>query len=179
MSQHHSSEADDSFSIADNAHHGLDDRQFTKLFSLMIGFFLLLTVALIGLGIYMASDVTAKLDVEKQADRDRVVARRVQPVETLNLGAVAANTEVAAVAQSGEAVYTSVCTACHGAGVAGAPKTGDAAAWEARVAQGMDTVYTHAIEGYQGEAGYMPAKGGNPALSDDEVKAAVDYMLEQ
>ncbi len=77
----------------------------------------------------------------------------------------------------GEGVYNSACTACHGAGIAGAPKTGDKGAWAARVAQGKPTLYDHAIKGYQGKAGVMPAKGGNAALSDDDVKSAVDYLV--
>ncbi|MDH3637273.1 MAG: c-type cytochrome, partial [Gammaproteobacteria bacterium] len=78
---------------------------------------------------------------------------------------------------SGEAVYTANCSACHAAGVAGAPKLGDAGAWSARIAQGNDVLYEHAVKGYQGSAGLMPAKGGNANLSDDEVKAAVDHMV--
>lgn len=81
--------------------------------------------------------------------------------------------------QSGESVYNSVCQACHSAGIAGAPKTGDKAAWSSRIGQGSDTLYKHAIEGFTGAAGVMPAKGGNAALSDDEVKGAVDYLVKQ
>lgn len=80
-------------------------------------------------------------------------------------------------AAGGESVYKSACVACHGAGVAGAPKTGDKAAWSARIAQGKPTLYQHAIAGYQGKAGVMPAKGGNTALADGDVKSAVDYMV--
>lgn len=80
-------------------------------------------------------------------------------------------------AAEGEAPYKQVCVMCHGAGVAGAPKVGDKAAWEPRVAQGKDTLYKHAIEGFSGQAGMMPAKGGNPSLSDDQVKAAVDFLV--
>lgn len=79
----------------------------------------------------------------------------------------------------GKAVYDGLCMACHGAGVAGAPKLGDAADWKARLAQGKDVLYKHSIEGFTGSKGMMPAKGGNPALSDEEVKAAVDYMVQQ
>lgn len=85
-----------------------------------------------------------------------------------------------AVAEAGKAdgkkVYEAACAACHGAGVAGAPKTGDKAAWAPRIKQGNATLYDHAIKGFQGKAGVMPAKGGSSA-SDDEVKAAVDHMV--
>ena len=77
--------------------------------------------------------------------------------------------------RSGQEVYQQVCAVCHAAGVAGAPKDGDKAAWKARIAQGMPTLYTHALGGIR----TMPAKGGNPSLSDAEVKAAVDYLVAQ
>ena len=79
-------------------------------------------------------------------------------------------------ADAGEKLFSSVCATCHTAGLMGAPKLGDKAAWAPRIAQGKDTLYKHAIGGYQGKAGVMPAKGGSQA-SDDEVKAAVDYMV--
>ncbi len=80
----------------------------------------------------------------------------------------------------GKSVYTKTCTACHGMGIAGAPKTGDKAAWEPRIAQGMDILHKHAIEGYTGPKGMMmPARGANASLSDSEVIAAVDYMVDQ
>ncbi|MFK8031611.1 MAG: cytochrome c5 family protein [Gammaproteobacteria bacterium] len=80
---------------------------------------------------------------------------------------------------SGEEVYNSACVACHGLGVAGAPKMGDAANWAPRIAQGMETLYTHAIEGYSGNAGVMPAKGGRADITDDHVRQSVDYMVSQ
>lgn len=76
----------------------------------------------------------------------------------------------------GKKVYDTSCVACHGAGVAGAPKTGDKAAWAPRIKQGNDKLYQNAIKGFQGKAGVMPPKGGSTA-SDEEVKAAVDYMV--
>lgn len=76
----------------------------------------------------------------------------------------------------GKKVYDTACAACHTAGVAGAPKTGDKAAWAPRIQQGNNTLYEHAIKGFQGKAGFMPPKGGSSA-SDAEVKAAVDYMV--
>ena len=66
--------------------------------------------------------------------------------------------------------------ACHTGGVGGAP-TLDHGHWDARIAQGTDTLYTHAIEGFTGAAGVMPARGGNPALTDEQMKATVDWML--
>lgn len=79
----------------------------------------------------------------------------------------------------GKKVFGATCSMCHAAGVAGAPKPGDKADWGPRIAQGKDTLYKHALEGFTGAKGQMPARGGNAALSDDEVKAAVDYMADQ
>lgn len=89
----------------------------------------------------------------------------------------AASASAASTAAGGEGTYKTACVACHGAGIAGAPKSGDKAAWSARIAQGKPTLYDHAIRGYQGKAGVMPAKGGNSALADADVKSAVDYMV--
>lgn len=77
----------------------------------------------------------------------------------------------------GKAVYGKTCAMCHGAGVAGAPKPGDKADWGPRIAQGNETLYKHAIEGFTGAKGMMPARGGGASLTDDEVKAAVDHMV--
>lgn len=75
----------------------------------------------------------------------------------------------------GQKIYRQACAFCHDKGVAGAPKTGDAAAWSARIAQGVDTLRSVAVKG----RGAMPAKGGNPALGDADVHAAVDFMIAQ
>jgi len=74
-----------------------------------------------------------------------------------------------------QTIYRQACAFCHDRGVAGAPKTGDVAGWGPRLAQGMETLYTVAVRG----KGAMPAKGGNPSLSETDVKAAVDYMVAQ
>lgn len=73
----------------------------------------------------------------------------------------------------GEGLYNSVCQACHVAGVAGAPKTGDAAAWAPRINNGKDYLYNSVINGKN----MMPARGGATNASDDDIKAAVDFML--
>ena len=80
-------------------------------------------------------------------------------------------------AMAGESIYKKTCALCHSAGVAGAPMLGDAADWGPRIAQGKDTLYKHALEGFTGAKGMMPAKGGNAALTDEEVKSVVDYMV--
>lgn len=77
----------------------------------------------------------------------------------------------------GSVIYANLCGACHTAGVGGAPKL-EQAAWTARVAQGMETLVRHAIEGYTGPAGIMPARGGNPALTDEQIAASVQYMVD-
>lgn len=77
----------------------------------------------------------------------------------------------------GKGIYGKTCAMCHAAGVAGAPKPGDQADWGARAAQGMDVLYKHALEGFTGAKGMMPARGGAATLTDDEVKAAVDFMV--
>lgn len=82
-----------------------------------------------------------------------------------------------AVNEVGKSVYNKTCSLCHAAGVAGAPKPGDKADWGPRIAQGNDTLYKHAIEGFTGSKGAMPARGGGASLTDDEVKAAVDHMV--
>ncbi len=81
--------------------------------------------------------------------------------------------------RDGQQVYQASCVACHGAGIAGAPKVGDKGQWAARVSAGTEALYQAALAGKQSPAGIMPAKGGNPSLSDQDVKAAVDFMLAQ
>lgn len=77
----------------------------------------------------------------------------------------------------GKTTYGNVCSMCHAANVAGAPKPGDKADWGPRIAQGNEVLYKHALEGFTGAKGQMPAKGGSTTLSDTDVKAAVDYMV--
>lgn len=79
---------------------------------------------------------------------------------------------------SGKATYTTNCLVCHGGGVAGAPKLSDKESWNKRLKQGIDTVVQHAIKGFNGNSGMMPPKGGNLSLTDQQVKNAVQYMIE-
>lgn len=97
---------------------------------------------------------------------------RIQPVAKFELQRAAAPAAGGA-PKDGATVVNTVCGACHNSGAAGAPKTGDKAAWGARIAQGNDALYKSAING----KGAMPARGGAASLSDAEVKAAVDYLV--
>lgn len=128
--------------------------------------------------------VTSLLVVQQAAGAPAVSAVPAAAATTAAAPMVAALIPVAmpagaapAAAGGGEGIYKAGCSACHSAGIAGAPKSGDKAAWAPRIAQGKPTLYEHAIKGYIGKAGAMPAKGGNSALADADVKAAVDYMV--
>ena len=121
----------------------------------------------------LAAIGTLNIMTEEEAAAAAAVA-----AEEAAAAAAAEQTQVAAGPVDGESVYNTACMACHNAGIAGAPKIGDSEDWSARMTQGMEILIEHAIQGYQGEAGVMPAKGGNPALSDEEVTAAVQYMVD-
>ncbi len=118
---------------------------------------------------------------QAQSDAQRAeIEARIKPVGDVCLqgdancgGAVVAS---GGAPRSGEDVYNADCMACHATGVAGAPKLGDAAAWADRLAKGTDTLYDSGINGLAGTS--MIAKGGCMNCSDEEVIAAVDYMLE-
>lgn len=79
--------------------------------------------------------------------------------------------------RDGAQVFSQSCAACHALGIAGAPKLGDQAQWKGRLAKGTKILYLNALSGVSSPTGVMPAKGGNTALTDAEVKAAVDYIV--
>ena len=95
---------------------------------------------------------------------------RIQPVARVS---TALPKPAGEVKMTGQEVYNKVCAACHAAGVLGAPKTGDKALWEPRFAQSLDTLVTHAVTGIRA----MPAKGGDPSLTETHIKDAIIYML--
>ncbi|MFC3283954.1 c-type cytochrome [Litchfieldella rifensis] len=120
---------------------------------------------------------------QSEGDRE-AIAKRLEPVGELCLKGEDCGTSATASAGaaaggnggsiSGSDIYSNVCAACHESGAAGAPVRGNADAWASRLDQGVETLYDHAINGFNA----MPAKGGNPNLSDDEVKAAVNHLVE-
>ena len=163
------------------------DRTFFDTFLLVLGILVGVTIGLIIIARIIAAN-TSVANRAEDAVYQRQVEERIQPVARVAIAgqdnsslappaAAAAVAATAAVDLTGEQVYNQACVACHGAGVAGAPKLGDKAAWAPRIAQGMDTLHTHALQGYQGKAGYMPPKGGRTDLSDQSILNGVDYII--
>ena len=95
------------------------------------------------------------------------------PIVAMAIPAALPAGTAAAKPAGGKGTFEAVCTACHGQGIAGAPKAGDKAAWGPRIAKGSALLYEHAVKGFNA----MPDKGGNPAIADADIKAAVDYMI--
>jgi len=159
------------------------DKKFFDTFMLVLGILIGIAVVLYVLARMVASD-TQEAEVQASPEMRRAINERIAPIAKVAL-AGEDNSALEPPKQAagpqpdlgGEEVFNQACVACHGAGVAGAPKIGDAAAWGPRVAKGAATLHKHAIEGFQGQAGFMPAKGGATTLSDKSVMNAVDYMV--
>jgi len=111
------------------------------------------------------------VNLDSAAMTSDAVAKRLKPVGDVAFADT--GSEAAAGPKSGAEIYKSVCSACHDSGAAGAPKAGDKAAWAPRLKSGANTLYASVLKG----KGAMPAKGGNAALADAEVKAAVDHLM--
>ena len=125
-------------------------------------------------GLAVLALAAAQWAVASPADMSaEAIAERIQPVGSVHLAGAQAVVAEPTGPLSGDQVYAKFCTACHATGALNAPKFGDKAAWGPRVAQGKETLYHHAIAGFN----QMPAKGTCMACSDDEIKAAVDHML--
>jgi cytochrome c5 len=142
-----------------------------QLIGAVAGFFLVIVIGIILLVTFVTNRPLGGAVSEEASAQS--VAARVRPVAEDGYAFKDANAP--RVLQTGQAVYTAVCVACHGSGAAGAPKEGDSGAWHARIAQGYDTLLQHAIQGIR----LMPAKGGNPDLDDIEVARAMVYMTNQ
>lgn len=164
------------------------DSQFITTFSIVIGILVAISISLLALARSVAS-TTQVVDVFKDPIYLTTLQKNTAPLTqeaiagqdnsamTIAAPAGAGPVVAAAVPKNGNELFESVCKACHGAGVGGAPKAGDKSAWAARIAEGKATLYQHALNGYNGKAGVMPAKGGRTDLPDDLIKQGVDYMV--
>jgi cytochrome c5 len=177
------------------------DRKFFDTFMLVLGALLAITIGLFFISNALAD---AHIDTEQRGNPIAMaeLEKRIAPVGTVVTDAPAvapakspvavapAQIEMAPAVQvamapaapakpkvDGAAIYGQACVACHGAGIAGAPKFGDKAAWAPRIKQGMPTLYEHSLKGFTGKGGMMPPKGGRMDFSDEQVKAAVDHMV--
>jgi len=167
------------------------DTHFFNVFSMVIGLLIVIAIAIFALARVVASETQDK-QVLEESQYLKSVESHLQPVGKVavagqdnsalaikaDAGAAGSAGAGPALPKSGDETFQQVCSACHGAGIAGAPKAGDKAAWGPRLAKGKDVLYDHALKGFTGTAGVMPAKGGRADLTDDLVKAAVDHMVD-
>lgn len=165
------------------------DLEFLKRFSLVILFLLAVMVALIFAGIHLGKSIPP--EVSKSAQQQTV--NRIAPTGSVYAGAegdlrkqAAADAPLARAKANvafggtldGKVIYDGLCGACHTSGSGGAP-TLAGGQFKARLAKGEETLIKNAIEGFTGAAGVMPARGGNPSVSDEQIKATVEWMLAQ
>jgi cytochrome c5 len=163
------------------------DSHFFNNFSLVLGILFAVT-----LGLFAFARHVGAVNQARQVTNDPryvdSVDTRLQPTgrvavagqdnSALKIESAGPATAAAAIPKDGSAAYESACQACHGAGIAGAPKVGDKSAWGPRIAQGKETLYNHALHGFSGKTGVMPAKGGHADWPDDLVKQAVDHIVD-
>lgn len=166
------------------------DAVFLKQFVLLIVFLTVLSVLLV----VLAAFIYGRNPPEANPARAVQTVQRIAPVGGVYAGDTGAAAILAAQeaakgsgalevafggSTDGQEIYAKVCQACHDLAATGAPVLTDKANWAPRVAQGVDTLVQHAIDGYTGSAGLMPARGGKASLSDEQVKATVEWMLTQ
>lgn len=163
------------------------DTHFFNSFSVVIGGLIVIALMILALARVVAGHTQ---EPQTYADPRYVasVEARIQPVarvavagtdnSALKIEAPAQATAIVlAVPKDGPALYEAVCKTCHATGLVGAPKFGDHAAWAPRIATGKPLLYEHALKGYTGKVGVMPAKGGRSDLSDELIKSGVDYLI--
>jgi cytochrome c5 len=168
------------------------DTHFINMFSLVIGVLVAFAIVLFVVARSMGASIEGK-QVMSGPDYFNSVAARVAPVQqeavagqdnaALEIKPLAGATAQAggssgvAMPTSGKELFEQTCSACHGAGVAGAPKAGDKTAWASHLAHGLPMLYDHALHGFTGSSGTMPAKGGRTDVPDPMVEQAVNYMV--
>jgi cytochrome c5 len=164
------------------------DSQFFNVFSVVLGLLVTFAILVFALARYVGKHHQNAALLNDPMQQHSVEARTALPVRVAVAGqdnsaltiapvSTAGGAVVAVTFKNGTEVFEGACKACHGVGLAGAPKAGDAAAWAPRIAKGKATLYDHAIKGFNGQAGVMPAKGGRTDLPDDLIKQAVDHMV--
>jgi len=152
------------------------DKSFMTVLTAVIGALVVLTLV-----VFVIARIVAKVPASLSQDSSRMQAaleERIKPVGTVAIGdpnAPAAAPAAAAAQKTPEEIVKQVCAACHQAGVLDAPKIGVKEDWEARLAQGMDTLVAHAVNGYNA----MPANGGNPNLTEDDIRTSTAWMLSE
>lgn len=166
------------------------DQKFFDMYSLVIGLLAAFALAILVLAMKM-SDLTQGVYTHETAEKQAAINDRIRPVGQVYLPGeeqqaeaptveVAEEPEPVATAMTGPQVYNAACLACHGSGAGGAPIVGDVAEWVPRIAQGMDVLNDHAINGFDGDAMTpMLPKGGRVDLSDQEIIDAVTYMVNE
>ncbi|MEO8307633.1 MAG: c-type cytochrome [Pseudomonadota bacterium] len=166
-----------------------NDTHFFNVFSVVLGILVTFAILMFALARYVGKHEQMAQILEEPMLQDSVQARIAPPARVavagqdntaLKIEPIAnPNAAVAVLAtyKNGTEVYEGTCKACHGLGIAGAPKAGDATAWAPHIAKGKATLYEHALKGFTGTSGVMPAKGGRTDLSDDLIKQAVDHIV--
>ena len=155
-----------------------EDRQFMSQFAIVVGALVVFAIVMFFIARYLMgvnAPAYGPLIARQQEQQLKPVGRvQTGKVKQPTAEASGGGTEEDATSM-GEQTYTTVCSTCHDSGTAGAPMISDRGAWQARIAQGKQTLYQHAISGF----GAMPPKGGDPSLSNAQVQAAVDYIVAQ
>lgn len=165
----------------DKQHQEKHDQHFYDTFLLVLGILVAFAVAMYWLANGIA-EATPGAYEKGSATQEQLIDQRLAPIGDVQISgdaktqmAVAAPAAAAGAPKSGKEIWEGTCSACHQAGLLGAPKIGDKAAWAPRIAKGMDLLKNHALHGFN----QMPAHGGNSALSDDDVVKALEYMVGQ
>lgn len=164
------------------------DSQFFNVFSVVLGLLVTFAILVFALARYVGKHTQVEAMQNDPMLQQTVGARTAVPARVAVAGqdnsalkiapvTAASATAVAVSFKNGTEVFEGACKACHGLGIAGAPKAGDHAAWGPRIAKGKSTLYEHALKGFTGTAGTMPAKGGRTDVPDDLIKQAVDHMI--
>ena len=157
-----------------------EDKAFMSTFIGVLAGLVVIAVLFYAVANLVTSDI---VNEDHDGRMQAKIEENIRPVGQVNVGSVPASAAAAAPAagaaaaapRAGDEVYNSACAACHASGVAGAPKLGDQGAWSARAAKGVDGLLSSAINGLNA----MPPKGTCATCSDEELKAAIEYMLSQ